>query len=480
MKKLASLLIAASMLLVLILPLSSCSEAARLSRMDEAERASRFYALVDSNMNNAESFVYDQTMVLDVTIDGSAYKQTTDVSVAYSFGSETMTHVEKSVTTVDSVGKGTVIYMDTGYIDGMMFSYAKEGNNVTKLKSSLSPTEYSSFLQYRNDKAPLIDMSADHAKTVTCKQNEDDTWIATYEGFTAEGMTPFLYMLRGVDFYLTDEHDLVDVRMTITANRDFYPTTSKIEFIFEENPEAQSGVPVVSLESVYHGWNETDLTNAYDVSDFTKVRDLRAVDVFLDALLDRSYAEQGTVNVTTSTLTTKGNVSVTSGERQKMTYSNRDGFAFELFTEEDDYEYEMTYADGNLHVHKYDDGGNLINTTDEPMSYAEARATATQIIDAHGLSSRSFSDVKITDAETGICRFTLSDAFANAYKEAYEMSGATLSNFTGRCEAVLGDGVLTKYSYHMEMTLQARGGTYRVTVDIIVIFGALEQDTETV
>jgi len=138
MKKLLTLILTSALLLGLTLPLASCSAASRLKRMDEAERAEYFYEVVDRNMTYARSGSYEQTMILDAILNGVAYKQTSEATVTFISERNDVTYLEQGKTTVDMVGGGTVIYSDSGYADGMMFSYTKEGKNETKLKSPLS------------------------------------------------------------------------------------------------------------------------------------------------------------------------------------------------------------------------------------------------------------------------------------------------------------------------------------------------------
>ena len=256
MKRIFTVLLAAALLLGLALPMTSCSAASRLSRMkDEAERAYYFYEITERNMDYARSFTFDQTMVMDATINGVAYKQTTEATVTLISERNDVTYLEQTKTTVDVVGGGTVIYSDSGYVDGMMFSYSKEGNNETKLKSPLEATDYAAFRSYLNGDAPLVVVADGVCETVTCKENEDGTWTATYEGFTDEGMIPFLYMLRGVDYMLTSEYHIADVRMTMTADEKLYLTSMKMEFIFEAKGKTDSPAPVVTMENQYSGWN---------------------------------------------------------------------------------------------------------------------------------------------------------------------------------------------------------------------------------
>ena len=470
MKKIITLLLAVSILLTLALSMTSCSTAARLSRMEESERAYYFYAVIDRNMGYAYSGTYDQKMTLDTTISGVAYKQTTEATVTFESSYKGLTLLETSKTTVDTVGGGTVIYTDTGYVDGMMFSHTKEGGNETKLKSPVALEDYSAYNQYRNEKAPEIDVSTDSAKTVTCQMNEDKTWTATYEGFTAQGLVPFLHMLRGIDYYLTAEHEITDVRMTIHADADLYPTDMKIEFIFSAKPDATSKTPVVTLENTYRGWNSTT-PEAYDISDFTEVDDLRAVDVFLDAILEKEYEKSGNVDMTVTSTTHGGGYNGTDTSKQYLTFNHTDGFTFDLSYEAEGYEYKMGYADGNFRVRVYDaKTDRLVDNTSEPMTEADARATVSQLMDPEGFTYRSFSGVEIVDAEAGICRFALSDAVKSVYKSEYEAMGLSLKEFSGYCEATLKDGVLTDYRIHVEMNLRMPGESIQIIVDMAFAF----------
>ena len=480
MKRIFTVLLAAALLLGLALPMTSCSAAARLSRMkDEAERAYYFYEITERNMDYARSFTFDQTMVMDATINGVAYKQTTEATVTLISERNDVTYLEQTKTTVDVVGGGTVIYSDSGYVDGMMFSYSKEGNNETKLKSPLEATDYAAFRSYLNGDAPLVVVADGVCETVTCKENEDGTWTATYEGFTDEGMIPFLYMLRGVDYMLTSEYHIADVRMTMTADEKLYLTSMKMEFIFEAKGKTDSPAPVVTMENLYSGWNETTLAEAYDLSDFTEVDDLRAVDVFTDALLARGYESSGSFEVDVVSTAKGGGYDNTQKNHESVSFSEEGGYRFSYDYNADGYDYKISYSNGSLSVRVYEDGEKVHSEVDE-MTDADARATVAQLMDPENISAQSISDVEIMDAEAGVVRFTLSDAFENAYKEEYEMMGISLTAFKGYCEATLAEGILTEYRYHMEMTLRIDGETVKSTVDMTITFEAAEQGAETV
>lgn len=478
MKRILTLLLAAALLLGLALPMTSCSAAARLSRMDETKRADYFYRVTDRNASYARSGSYDQTMVLDATLNGVAYKQTTVATVTFLTERDGVTYLEQAKTTVDVVGGGTVIYEDSGYVDGMMFRYSKEGNNETALKSPISLEDYGSFRQYQNASAPLIAVGEGISETMTCKQNEDGTWTATYEDFTAEGLKPFLYMLRGIDYVVTAEHDIVDVRLTLNADEKLYLTSLKMEFVFEAKTETSTPTPVVTMENKYHGWNNTTLSEPYDLSSFTEVADLRAVDVFTSALMDRASADSGAFDVKVVTKANGSGYNNTVTNKQKVTFSSEGGYRFNYEYDEDGYDYKIGYMDGNMTVRVYEDGEKVHSETVD-MTESEARATVSQLMDPEGITAQSISGVEIIDAEKGIVRFALSDAFENSYKEQYEMTGMNMTAFDGYCEATLAEGILTEYRYHMEMTVRMNGQSVKTTVDMTITFDA-EQGSETV
>ena len=103
MKRFITLLLATVMLLTVTLPLTSCSAAARLARMDETKRADYFYRVTDRNASYARSGSYDQTMVLDATLNGVAYKQTTVATVTFLTERDGVTYLEQAKTELDEI-----------------------------------------------------------------------------------------------------------------------------------------------------------------------------------------------------------------------------------------------------------------------------------------------------------------------------------------------------------------------------------------
>lgn len=479
-KLIIRILVAAILLTALAIPMTSCSQTKKLLRMDEPERAEYFYRATDSKMTYAQSGSFDQTMTMQANMSGVSYKQTTEATVTFIAEQDDFIYLEQSKTTVDAGGQGTIIYSDSGYIDGMMFSYNREGKDEAKLKSAITPEEYNQFLAKQNEDQPQIQVGKGYSETMTCVQNEDGTWTATYEGFTEEGMKPFLYMLKGVDYMVTADHSIADARLTLNADADLYPTSMKIEFVFEKNASSSAPLPVVTMENVYHGWNNTVLSEPYDLSKFTEIDDLRVVEDFSQSLFERSTAPSGSFTVKVVTKANGGGYSDTTTDKQKVTFSSDGGYRFTYEYEEEGYEYKLSYTDGDLYVKVYDEGGKKVHSESSDMTEAEAKATVSQLMDPEQVSDVDIVDVETLDAEKGIYRFTLGDAFKNAYDEDYEMSGLDMTHFMGYFDATIVDGVLMEYTYHIESSFKMEGQTVKTVVDMTITFGEAVQGGETV
>ncbi len=483
MKKLiTTVLIAALLLVTLPLSLTSCSQASRLLRMKESDRAAYFYRLVNSKADYAASGSFEQTMSMKLDIGDVAYEQVTEGTITFIAEKDDLTYLEQAKTTVWTGGEKIIIYEDRGYADGMMFLYSKEEKDESKLKSPITAEEYNTFMGELNADSTEIQVGEGYSETMTCVQNEDKTWTATYEGFTDEGMKPFLEMLEGIEYTVTAEHTLKDVRLTYNADKQFYPITVTIEYLFEENKDAETRVPEISVHTEYKGWNNTVLSQPYDISDFTEVSDLRHVERFMKALSDRETAEFGKFNIHVETKATAGDGfdnDVTTD--QQVSFKNLNGFTFSLTYDQDGYKYDMNYAKGSMSVVVRDESGKKVHSETTPMTDAEAQMTVSQLVDPEQISGVDIVGMTVRDEEKGIYRFEMGDAVKRTYEEQYELAyGAPLESFKAYCDATVLDGKLLTYTYHVYTVVELDGETFTTTVDMTVTFSDVTEDGEMV
>ena len=483
-KKLVILLAAVLLLSALPLSLVSCSQASRLLRMEEGSRAAAFFRLVNGKSAMARSASMEQTFTTKLDLNGVAYEQVTDVVMTYILERTDMTHLEQAKTTVVSGGMAEVIYEDRGYANGEMFLYSKEGGAEVRLKSAVTAEEYNAFLGELNAEDSEILVGEGYCSTMTCVQNEDKTWTATYEGFTEAGMEPFLKMLAGIEYLVTAEHKLKDVRMTYSADAKLYPTESRIDFIFETNPDAAGAVPVISTHTRYKGWNNTVLAAPYDTEGFTEVEDARWVDRFLTSLRRRETAAEGrfTVKSVTDARYAGGGSNRVELDGE-MTFWNRNGMEVSFDYDQAGYRYALDYAKGNMKVTVRDSQtGETVTNETQPMTDGEAQSLVAQTMNSESISLADLADVTVKDAANGICRFTLSEAVKNSLREVYQYQlGGDILEFNGYVEAAVKDGKLTAYTYHVYASFRVdKQHTLFLNVDFTVTFLELTESGEAV
>jgi hypothetical protein len=483
MKKLITKLLTAAMLLTaLALPMTSCSEASKLNRMDEAERAVAFYQLIEEKADAATSVSVETKMNLKLDIGDVAYEQANEGVATYVETDGSFTYLEQATTTVWVGGEKTVTYTDEGYSDGMMFSYTKEGKVETKLKSPITAEEYEAFREHQVEDIPEVMVGEGYCTVMTCAEAEDGTWTATYEGFTEEGLKPFLYILRGIETAVNAEHTFKDVRLVCCADAELNPVSMCMEFIFDEKEGAETRVPQITTETYYKGYNNTVLNDAYDLSDFTEVSDLRMVENFLSALQDRETAESGAFTLTTKASAVYSGESNKTTNVQNVTYKNLNGYEFTVTGEEEGYEVTISYKNRVMATTVRDAStGSKVHSESVSMTDFEAQATVQQLMDSESISSLDIVDAKVTDEEKGIYTFTLGNSVKNELSEQYEASyGAPVKSFKGDIKATVVEGKLMAYTYHVYTTVELNGSVMTITVDMTVAFSDLVEDGESV
>lgn len=477
----ARILIAAMLLTALALPLTSCSEEDKLLRMDESERAVAFYGLIDAATQEASSFSVEQKLSFKLDIGDMAYEQVNEGTITYIMEGDDLTYLEQSTTTVWVGGEKTVTYVDEGYADGMMFTYYKEGKVENKLKSPITVEEYEAFREHQVEDVPDVQVGEGFCTVMTCQQAEDGTWTATYEGFSEEGMKPFLHLLKGVETAVNAEHTLKDVRLTCTADSKLIPQAFVMEFVFEEKEGAETRVPIIKTESYYKGINNTVLTEPYDLSDFTEQTDLRMIENFTSALQDRENALSGSFTVTTEASADYAGQSNEQVTNQNITYKNNNGYELTLEYKQEEYRVKVSYKNGTMTTSIRDESGKTVHSESAEMTDFEAQATCRQFMNSESISALDIIGGEVRDEAKGIYRFTLGDSVKNSLNEQYwDTYGTDIDKFSGYIDATVVDGKLMSYSYHVYNTLKIEGETLTITVDMTVRFSDLVEDGESV
>lgn len=481
-KKMVRLLALTMLLTAAVMPMTSCSDASRLNRMDEDERAVAFFEMVEAKGEETTSLSVEQKLYLKLDIGDVAYEQLNEGTATYVEEEGELSYLEQTTTTVWVGGDKTVTYTDEGYIDGMMFTYNKEGKVESKLKSPITGDEYEAFRENQVEDVPEVRVGEGFCTTMTCKQAEDGTWTATYEGFTEEGMKYFLYIVKSVETALNAEHTLKDVRLTYMADKNLNPVSRKMEYIFEENKDAETRVPVITADMEFKGINNTVFSEKYDISDFTEVEDLRMVENFTSALSDRQNDGSGAFKVTTEGDASYAGEKNHSLTEQSVTFKNYNGYEFTLDYTQEGYDVAISYKNGSMNtVVREEKTGQKVDSSSDELSDFEAQAMVQQLMNSENITALDIIDAKLVNEESGLYRFTLGDSVKNGLNEQYQAAyGAKIDTFRGHIEATVVEGKLMCYTYHVYTTLKIEGQIMQINVDYSVEFSELTEDGEAV
>ena len=450
MKKFLTLLLSVGMLLSFALPLTACSVSSRLKRMDENKRAVCFYELINEKKDAAISRSEERKYDLKTEIDDFPYEQTKKVTATFVWKDGEDSVVEKTVNTVWAEGERTVTYTDEGYMNGVMFVSNRKGEAESGLKSRISNEEYHAFRHSSKD-APRVLVGENDCTAMTCRQNKDGTWTASYEGFTEAGLEPFLYMLRGVDYLVIAEHDVTNVRMTVNADAKLYPTSVKIEYVFGKSTASDSAVPAVTLETVYRGWNETAPTEDYDLSDFTEVEDLPLVYKFMSALGERMVAESGTYSYSLHQITVADGVSSGREFVTDITFDTVAGaFSLEMISNGIDWDNRsyftrLAYHDGTKYAETEQNG----EVTETPMTDGEARSVLISCLSIPSYDAFDISRTEAPDGAAGKYRLYFGEQMRSIYAETYADAGGELKVFESYVDIVMDGDVLIECTYFL-------------------------------
>ena len=483
MKRIIAKLLSIAMLLTLAtLPLSSCSETDRLARMDEPERAVAFFTLVEETLDGAASLSIEQKMSFKLDVEDLAYEQVSEGTITFITDGEQLTYLDQSTTTVWSGGEKTVTYIDEGFADGMMFTYYKEGKAETRLKSPITREEYEAFREEESAEVPELRVGEGYCTIMTCRQAEDGTWTATYEGFTEEGMKTARHIVKSMETALNAEHTLTDIRLTVTADKDLTPLSYIMEFIFEENKGAETRVPAIKVENYFHGLDNTVLAQPYDLSGFTETEDIRLIEGFLSGLNDRENADTGSFTATTHATASYAGQTEKTTTKQNVTYKNLNGYEFTLSYSQEGYEVTMSYKNGSMTtVIREEKTGNKVDSSTDSMTDFEAQILVQQFMDSENIQGIDIVGAEMRDEEKGICRLTLGDAVKNDLDEQYlDSYGVAIDRFTAYVDATVVEGKLTEYTMHVVTVMDLEGQTMSITVDYTVVFSELVEGGETV
>ncbi len=473
-KVVSSLIIATMLTLCLLSSLTACSDADRLNRMEESERAVEFFKILDQNMESKKSSTRDISMDMTLEIYGVEVKATaTGTTVSGNKGTENYFTISDSLTVMEMGGETMETASLEGFIGGKMFSSnTQEGEAAVKQWSPISAADYEAFEETNRSISVVDDLSLlENCQTKTCVQNEDKTWTATYTDYNRQGLEVFDDMLDGFGTLMRGVY-VSDVVLTIHASEALYPTFMEFEFVFEldEDADQDSQLPEITGKVVYRDIGTTEPLEV-DLSDYTEVADLRVPQIVRKSITDFLNADKGEFEVDMSNTVTY------SGQTQKAEEKYVGSFEFT----EDGYTYDITLSNASERYHiTYKNGKQTVTGEGKPQSTnstdAQARDVVKNLMDPAGFNATSVRDIELltdrSNEHISVYLVTLDGAYISEFEQA--LGGIKLKG-TATLEVTIEDGRMTAQTF----TLNMLGGGYTITVSSQCTYISFENAMET-
>lgn len=208
-----------------------------------------------------------------------------------------------------------------------------------KLCSSLTKEEFAEYLENQSD-----DLDIDYNECVNSAfvRNEDKTWTLTYSGYTKKTIDKVVQSFGDELF----EEEIVDMEITIHANKDFTAKDIEIKMIFEESAISSS----FRIYTQYSKYNEaTAVTDTLNPSDYTEIADCRLLKGIENMLEDLEESDNGSfVLDMDQTLTIKKpSQTQKTSEKDTVHYGEKDGkYFYTVHASYDGADIDIAYENG--------------------------------------------------------------------------------------------------------------------------------------
>lgn len=240
------------------------------AEMTEKEKALHILDLEIDSVNtrmdmtmNLESVYYG----LPLTVNAVMWE--TEMGI----GTDNYIHASRSTMSMDMTVRSTEIIEGGGYKDGKMFAVQVTDSRVDFSNwSAISQADYIAYkesLEEENESTvENYGITEQNCKTMTCVQNEDGNWVATYTDLTSDGLSEFVDLLESFEGMI-DPSALTDIKMELTVTSDLVPVKADITFEFSgETP------PVFAMGATFKFGDDVE-EPLIELDGYTEVDDLR-------------------------------------------------------------------------------------------------------------------------------------------------------------------------------------------------------------
>jgi len=437
-------------LIILSTNLIACSDASRLSRMEEDEQAIELFRVIEKNLNEADSFHLESKLKLSATI----LNLPTEISInaqstSYDTNGENFSYHQNQKTKMTVAGVETSTTHTEGYTDGKMYMSTVSSDDTTDQKQWCEATK-EDFLKHLS--AADFQIDAESCQTLSCSKNSDKTWSAEYSDFSQQALRQLIKVTLGsLGDQLSDKCEIIDAKITVDANKKLLPTSMIVEFIFKDSSSDTADIkPSIIITSEYSDFNDADAKEAPDLSDYTEIPELYIVRPTQMKIFEISNKASGSFSFEMEMKTAGGGtapeyhkITLTSeyrlDENGKLAYSNESTVEDGKMASSGNYTATVVYENNRKVSTTYNKQGEKISSQTRPSTDKKEYVYLTSLTDAGSFSL--FSVQAITKKGDNTYEFNISDSLKN-----------TLGSVVTTCDAKItitfdGDKIV-KYEYY--------------------------------
>ena len=476
MKRIIILLLAVSMLLTLILPMTACGdETARLERMSGEKQARRLLKLAEESLTEAEQAVIYRTLNIRNPYFGATVSETETISYVmtkdnYGYLKQTHTRLGAGETI-----KSTSVY---GYKDGYVFSHHTQDEVSSFFKAPVDEKDFRAVTVKDSDLPPMgLFIGEDTCKTVTAEHMDNGKWKVVCEDFGDAKAASFLGRQHDYASDLTASHKPWDLTVTLVMSPELVPTLVTVDVIFHPSKEYPNAEPTAQVQYSFtpntsDAWNNI---SSIPLEKYTELSDLSLLTSFFDGLTAREKAARGELSVDTTTTVKSGGESQSATLTQSLTYGSAGGYRFTYnYEEPDGKRYELAYAGTRLLQTTYGKMGNKIETKSARMIDAHARLTVAGAMNPQSVTPADIESVRMISAGSGTYRYTLrEDAAKNKaldlLREVFPKTIVKVTSASAILEAQMPNGVLEYHTLtlYTDALIDDEPVTLEITVNIL-------------
>ncbi len=477
--KISSLLIVFVMIASLF---SSCSESAKLLRMDEDERADAFFDIVDAP---GDSYSMDIELKMKGSLYGMAFKADLDGStyIIRNGSDDPIYHTETESELKMGDGSEAVtqkIEEVSGFRDGKMYVYTKKDGSISSLCSDISAADYHAHRDSLHDisTAEMNDVFKSAADK-SCDQNDDGTWTAVFTGYSAEAVEQIVSETFDETVNMLDGYRVKDLVMTLYADAELVPTEFKYELIFERSDLDELYIePSAVVHSYITEIGDVEAPGI-DFEDYNKVDDLAGLIKVCNAMNDLYSAKSIKFTLDSTNETSFMGNSQKIEEHDEGSSTTEDGkYSFAVKGTlypgtPNETVVNIRYSRGTYSV-----SGKGIETQKQEMTDGQAKAALSQIFDPGSLGSASVSNIKKDEAGYTYV-FTIADPNDSAIQSSYAPLGATGFKSSAEVAVKFENGLITEYKYNIRVTATLEGQELLFTAGAEIIFDYEVENSDT-